>query len=215
MRRMLVIMKNLVNMPKRIFSKISIFAVIQDSKINEKAAISAGTKFYRSYIEKYSYIGRDNFIIDTEIGKFCCIGPGCSIGGTGHPLDWVSTSSVFHKWDNILKKNFSRHEYEIFKKTKIENDVWIGANSMIKAGITISNGAVIGMGSVVTKNIGPYEIWAGNPAKCIRKRFEDDKIEILLESKWWNWNENKLREKAINFNNIDKFISEILGENKK
>ena len=121
------------------FSKVSIFAVIQNSEIDKTAAISSEAKFYRSKIDKYSYLRRNNFIIDTQIGKFCCIGLGCNIAGKGHPTNWVSTSSVFHKWDNILKKNFSRHEYEIFSETEIGKDVWIGTNAMIKAVVKISD----------------------------------------------------------------------------
>lgn len=201
-------LKNILSLPMRIFSKVSIFAIIQNSVIDKTAAISSGVKFYRSRIDKYSYIGRNSFIIDANIGKFCCIAPGCNIGGTGHPLNWVSTSSVFHKWDNILKKNFSRHEYDIFSETVIGNDVWIATNAMIKAGVKISDGAVIGMGSVVTKDVGPYEIWAGNPARCIKKRFDDDTICKLLDMKWWDLSESELTERAQYFNNVELFLKE-------
>lgn len=209
MRRIIVVLKNIISLPLRIFSKVSVFAIIQNSKIDKTAAISSGVKFYRSSIDKYSYIGRNSFVIDTNIGKFCCIGPGCNIGGTGHPLNWVSTSSVFHKWDNILKKNFSRHEYDIFSETTIGNDVWIATNVMVKAGVKISDGAVIGMGAVITKDVGPYEIWAGNPAKCIKKRFDEDVIEKLINNKWWNLDEKELESFAQHFNDIDKFIEKI------
>ena len=208
MRRVLVALKNILSLPMRIFSKVSIFAIIQNSVIDKTAAISSGVKFYRSRIDKYSYIGRNSFIIDANIGKFCCIAPGCNIGGTGHPLNWVSTSSVFHKWDNILKKNFSRHEYDIFSETVIGNDVWIATNTIIKAGVKISDGAVIGMGSVVTKDVGPYEIWAGNPARCIKKRFDDDTICKLLDMKWWDLSESELTERAQYFNNVELFLKE-------
>lgn len=212
MRRVLVALKNILSLPIRIFSKVSVFAIIQNSAIDKTSAISSGVKFYRSRIDKYSYIGRNSFIIDTEIGKFCCIGPGCNIGGTGHPIDWVSTSSVFHKWDNILKKNFSRHEYDIFSETVIGNDVWIATNVMIKAGVKISDGAVIGMGSVVTKDVGPYEIWAGNPARCIRKRFDDESIDKLLEIKWWEFNDKELEDKAKYFKDTNLFIDKFYKE---
>ncbi|HAT4204379.1 CatB-related O-acetyltransferase [Clostridium perfringens] len=212
MRRINVFLKNLFSLPLRLFSKVSIFAIIQSSKINKNSAISSGVKFYRSSIDKYSYIGRNSFIIDTEIGKFCSIAPGCNIGGTGHPIEWVSTSSVFHKWENILKKNFSRHEYDIFSKTRIGNDVWIATNSMIKAGVSISDGAIIGMGSVVTKNVGPYEIWAGNPAKCIRKRFDDETIKLLLDMKWWDLSDEDLTEKAKYFNNVNSLVDNFYKE---
>ncbi|EJT6167524.1 CatB-related O-acetyltransferase [Clostridium perfringens] len=105
-----------------------------------------------------------------------------------------------------MKKNYSNHKFDIYNKTVIENDVWIGANTLIKSGVKIGNGAIIGMGSVVTKNVPPYEIWAGNPAKCIRKRFDDDIIEKLLLIKWWEYSEEKLTKESENFNNIELFI---------
>lgn len=206
MRRLIVALKNMISLPIRLFSKISIFAIIQSSIIHKTAAISSGVKFYRSSIGKYSYIGRNSFIINTKIGSFCSIASSCNIGGTGHPLNWVSTSSVFHKWDNILKKNFSRHEYDIFSETVVGNDVWIAANAMIKAGVKISDGAVIGMGAIVTKDVGPYEIWAGNPARMIRKRFDDETIEKLLKEQWWNWEDSKIEQRAEYFNNVKKFL---------
>lgn len=206
MRRLIVALKNIISLPLRLFSKVSIFAIIQDSDIHKMAAISSGTKFYRSIIGKYSYIGRNSFVIDTQIGNFCSIGPDCNIGGTGHPLDWASTSPVFHKWDNILKKNFSRHEYNIFTETIIGSDVWIATNVMIKAGVKISHGAVIGMGAVITKDVGPYEIWAGNPAKMIRKRFDDETIEKLLEKQWWNKEDIQISELSKYMIDINKFI---------
>lgn len=207
MRRVFVLFKNLIGIPVRLFNKVSIFAIIQNSKISKESAVSSGVKFYRSSLNKYSYIGRKSFIIDTEIGKFCSIAPGCNIGGTSHPIEWVSSSSVFHKWDNILKKNFSRHEYEIFKRTKIENDVWIATNVIIKAGVIIENGAVIGAGSVITKNIGPYEVWAGNPARLIKKRFSDEKIIELEKLKWWDLPEKEIKKLASNFNDVDKVLA--------
>lgn len=193
MRRLRVLIKNLFMIPYRIFfTKISPMAILQDASIDPTAAISFGVKFYRSSIGKYSYIDSNSFVSDVKIGNFTSIGSRCEIGGASHPLEWVSTSPVFHKWENIMNKNFSRHEFSIFHNTKIGNDVWIGANSMIKAGVEIGNGAVVGMGSVVTKNIGDYEIWAGNPARFIRKRFDEPTLEDLKMITWWDFDDRMI-----------------------
>jgi chloramphenicol O-acetyltransferase type B len=84
-------------------------------------------------------------------------------------------------------KNSSSIAYERKGDIVVGNDVWIGVEAFILPGIQIADGAVIGARSVVTKNVGPYEIWAGNPAILIRKRFSDDIIELLLKIQWWNW----------------------------
>lgn len=127
-------------------------------------------------------------------------------GGASHPLDWVSSSACFYLKDNLTGVCFNEADYQWHTETVIGNDVWIGAKSIIKAGVRIADGAVIGGGSVVTKDVGPYEIWAGNPARLIKKRFDDETIEILLESKWWDWEENKLREMASSFSNPSNMV---------
>lgn len=209
MRRLLVFLKNLISLPHRAFcTHIALFCVLQDAGVDKTAAICSGVKFYRGKIGKYSYIGNNSFVIDTDIGNFTSISTDCYIGGTSHPTKWVSTSPVFHKWENIMKKNFARHDFEIFKRTSIGNDVWIGNRVMIKAGVTIGDGAVVGMGSIVTKNIGSYEIWAGNPARMIRKRFDDETIEKLRDTKWWDWSDEKISQYAKYFNNPDKLWEE-------
>lgn len=210
MRRLLVLLKNILSLPGRLFTHIALFCVLQETSVDKTAAICTGVKFYRGKIGKYSYIGNNSFVIDTNIGNFTSISTDCYIGGTSHPTDWVSTSPVFHKWGNIMKKNFAHHEFEIFKKTTIGNDVWIGNRVMIKAGVMIADGAIVGMGSVVTKDIGPYEIWAGNPARFIRKRFSDETTQSYIQnSEWWLWEDAKIAHNAKFFNNTEVFIKEI------
>ncbi len=206
LRRIKVLLNNLLCIPIRLGSRISPFCILQNAKVDKTAAICGGTRFYRSSLGRYSYIGMNSWVNDTDIGNFSSIAGHCYIGGTSHPLNWVSTSPVFHKWDNILRKHFSKHEFDIFARTTIGNDVWIGSNVMIKAGITIADGAVVGMGAVVTKDIGPYEIWVGNPARCIKKRFDESTIAYLLGLKWWGKNDTEIETMARYFNNISEFM---------
>ncbi len=79
------------------------------------------------------------------------------------------------------------------ERTYIGNDVWIGCGSMILSGVHVGNGAVIGIGAVVTKNVKPYSIVVGVPAKCLRKRFTDDIIEKVQKLSWWEWDDIKLK----------------------
>lgn len=109
----------------------------------------------------------------------------------------------------FCEKKFSEFENDLVKRTVIGHDVWIGTKAVIKSGVKIGNGAVIGMGSVITKDVGNYEIWAGNPAKFIRKRFNDTIITELLTLEWWNFDEHKLRRLSDYIKNPEKFINEV------
>lgn len=150
---------------------------------------------YKIILGKYNSIGRDcNFFLHAN-----------------HRIDWVTTSSqllglVDHEIDQMLMgMGHPSCKGDII----IENDVWIGAKSTIMSGVKISNGAVVGAGSVVTKDVPPYAIVAGNPAKIIKMRFSDKQIEELLNISWWDWSEEKIRENAMLMwsDNIDDFIS--------
>lgn len=181
---------------------------ILNSKIDKKAKVGRETQFVNSTIGKYSYVYGSK-IVSTDIGSFCSIAENCVIGGGKHPIDWVSSSPVFYKGKNCLKKNFSQNEFIEYEKTIIGNDVWVGSKTIIKGGVKIGDGAIIGMGSVVTHDVPEYEIWAGNPAKLIRKRFPDESIQKLLSIKWWDWDEKTLKKHANVFNNPEKFFEDI------
>lgn len=124
-----------------------------------------------------------------KIGKYCSIATKiCFYLGGNHNINRIST------WlpDSNMKFEASR---DLLTKgdITIENDVWIGRESVIMSGVTIGTGAVIGTRSVVSKNIEPYSIVVGNPGKTIKKRFNDRQIQILLKSEWWNWNTEKIK----------------------
>lgn len=197
---------NLCYIISKIIKKIQLPAV-KNSNIDRKAKICSASQIVNTSLGRYSYIGNSCTIINTDIGRFSSIADNCIIGGASHPIDWVSTSPVFYKGKNILKKNFSNNEYISMTKTVIGNDVWIGSNVLIKGGIKIGNGSVVGMGSVVTKDIGDYEVWAGNPARLIKKRFEDDLIAELLKIEWWDFTEHDLKKNGELINDIEQFIA--------
>lgn len=155
------------------------------SSFDYDSKIESGTIFFNSSIGRHSYTGHDCSIINCNIGSFCSIANHVSIGGASHPLHYVSTSPVFLSHKDSVKTKFARHEYLPEAKTHIGHDVWIGEGVFIKAGVTVGNGAVIGMGSVVTKDVPDYAVVAGNPAKVIRYRFDQELIKDLLESQWW------------------------------
>lgn len=195
---------------KSIFSRrLSFSSTVFGGKIAKKAAIKQCTRFYESSIDEYSYIGRNCLIQNTEIGKFVSISDNCNLGLPSHPIDYVSTSPVFLQGKNVIKENLASLQFDACKKLIIGNDVWIGTGVLIKSGLTIGDGAIVGAGSVVTHSIPPYEIWAGNPARFIRKRFDNDTIEKLLQIKWWEWDSKKIKEYSNFFYNSKLFIREI------
>ncbi len=140
-----------------------------------------------------------------EIGKFCSIAENVTIfiGGYHNP-SLVSTYPFSSAYTDVPFMNILVDK----PKTIIGNDVWIGANSIIMAGIVIGDGVVIAAGSVVTKNVNDYEIIGGNPAKLIRKRFSTDQIENLKKIAWWNWPIEKIKKNTayLNSEQIDLFI---------
>ncbi len=184
-------------------------AALTNCKIDKTSAVCSGSQINRTSMGRYSYIGHDCFFVNVDVGSFCSIADGCRVGGAMHPIHRVSSSPVFHAGKNVMKKNFCNLEEIETPKTIIGNDVWIGANACIKAGVTIGDGAVIGMGAIVTEDVPPYEVRAGVPARLIKKRFDDDTIKKLLETQWWDWDDEKIARLADNFENVEGFLKYI------
>lgn len=151
-----------------------------------------------------------DYIDASRIGRFCSIASNVRIGFPEHSISFISSHPMFRyaansDWlDDFFPKLHDEWELEMHDKniesyknksilTSIGNDVWIGYGARILNGINIGDGAVIGLGAVVTKDVEPYAIVGGNPAKVIKKRFDDSVIERLLEIKWWNYGANILR----------------------
>lgn len=192
----------------KFMKKIQVSA-IKSSTLHKTSKVASKSHLVRVSLGKYSYIGSECTVLNTDLGNFCSVADNTIIGGASHPIDWISTSPVFHEGKNILNKNFSTHKYNPSKKTKIGNDVWIGNNCLIKSGLEIADGAVIGMGSIVTKDVGPYEIWAGNPAKKIRSRFDKNTISKLEKIKWWDFTDNEISEVSVLINKPEEFLRKL------
>ncbi len=131
-----------------------------------------------------------------KIGKFCSIAKGVRIFlGGNHRIDWITTYPF--QFPEGSKNWPETSQIKGHPATKgdviIGNDVWLAHGVLILSGVTIGDGAVIGAGAVVTKNVEPYTIVVGNPAKFLKKRFNDEVIDMLLEIRWWDWSEEKIR----------------------
>ena len=174
---------------------VSSFAFIDNkSEIDRKAKLYQFTKVFDSNIGKYSYIGRRTEIAYTEIGHFCSIAGECHIGMGIHTLENISTSPIFTEKHNGTGTSWCNNDTGTpYKKTIIGNDVWIGLRAMVLGGVNIGDGAVIAAGAIVTKDVPPYAIVAGVPARIIRYRFSPEIIKQLEYIKWWELPEDVLQ----------------------
>ena len=188
----------------KMFKKIRGVAV-KNSTIDKTSKVESGSQIVNSTFGRYSFCGYDCQIINCDVGSFTSIANNVVIGGAAHPMDWVGMSPVFYEGRDSVKTKFSEHKRPCPTRTVVGSDVWIGEKALIKAGVNICNGAVVGMGSVVTKDVEAYSVVAGNPAKTIIMRFDHDTITFLLESKWWDCEESKHKEQVKLFNNDNEF----------
>lgn len=182
------------------------------SQIDKTAYVGSGTLLYDSSIGKYSYMGYDCEVVNCEIGKFCSLANNVIIGGAQHPLNWVSTSPVFYNQQGGSNHHLGSLEFDKTKRSYIGNDVWIGNRAIIMQGIRIGDGAVIGAGAVITKDVPPYAIVGGIPARIIRYRFDEQTIAELQQSQWWNLSDDMLRQYSQYMNNPTEFCNILKGK---
>ena len=168
-------------------------------------------KVKNSVIGAYSYCGNDTDVECARIGKFTSISDHCRIGMGKHTLDCVSTSPIFTQVVNGTQTSWidkdchaAPEEFAI-----VGNDVWIGSHVLVAGGVTIGDGAVVASGAVVVKDVPPYAIVGGVPAKLIRYRFSPEVIEKLLELQWWNLPDETLKEHIRFFQKEDFSVNDI------
>ncbi|WP_114952019.1 type B chloramphenicol O-acetyltransferase [Sphingosinicella terrae] len=158
--------------------------------------------YYSGYYHGHSFNDCARFLLPDEdadklvIGSFCSIGSGASFmmaGNQGHRHDWISTFPFFF-YPDAPEFSGAANGYAPAADTVIGHDVWIGSEAIVMPGIRIGHGAVIGTRAVVTRDVEPYAVVAGNPARAIRKRFDEKRIAMLLEIEWWNWPVSQLEE---------------------
>jgi len=164
--------------------------------------ISVGKfSYYSGYHHKHDFVECVRYLHDKRkdvdkliIGSYCSIGSGAVFmmaGNQGHRSDWVSTFPFYFQ-ANIFKE--AKNGFETTGDTVIGNDVWIGSEAMIMSGVTIGDGAIIAARAVVAKDVKAYSVVGGNPAVVIKSRFTENEIEQLQSMKWWDWEEEKVKE---------------------
>jgi acetyltransferase-like isoleucine patch superfamily enzyme len=180
------------------YKENDILNIPKDGYVEEYSAFLAGNNLCQMGMFSYSWSNLPEVI---KVGRYCSIARGLNFTGSEHPQNRISTSSFTYDKNFIIYKDsnekFNNGEFEVkpyisdknrIEKTQIGNDVWIGADVTMKRGIKIGTGAIIASNSLVTKDVPPYAIVGGIPAKLIRYRFDEITIGRLLESGWWRFN---------------------------
>ena len=169
--------------------------VSSNNLIDANATIYRGVKIKGSKVGAYTYISANTDVENAEIGKFCSISDHCRIGMGGHNTNQISTSPIFTEANNGTQFQWTSKDVNPapIKKAVIGNDVLIGSHALILGGVSIGDGAVVAAGAVVAKDVPPYAIVGGVPAKVIKYRFSQEFINKLMELQWWNWQEKILK----------------------
>ncbi|MBO0125233.1 CatB-related O-acetyltransferase [Agrobacterium sp. OT33] len=185
--------------------------------IERPAALNLATfRGNRNSIGAFSYANVETIIYNTNIGRFCSIAHKVMIAPNDHPVDWLSTHTfVFNDrgtlgWSSDYMDIMSNERFEFNDQmTNIGNDVWIGYGAFIRRGVTIGDGAIIAAHSTVVKDVEPYSIVGGTPAKVIKMRFSDEIIERLKALKWWDYKLEKKIIGSLKYSNVEESIEKI------
>ena len=188
---------------------ISPSAVVTDCMVGEYTEIAADVLIVESTLGNYSYVMERSNIAYSDIGKFVNIATEARINPVNHPVDWVSQHHFLYRTRQYGLRDSNNEDVFNWRKLQrvaIGHDVWVGHGAIILPGLTVGNGAVVAAGSVVTKDVSPYSIVAGNPAKTIRERFPKSVWKELEAIGWWDWDHDTLRERLEDFYNMRRFL---------
>jgi phosphonate metabolism protein (transferase hexapeptide repeat family) len=172
-------------------------AQLKSSKLGRYADIGERVILRDVMVGDFTYFERNGEGIYAEIGKYCSIAANVRINALEHPMERLTTHKLSYRPNEYFRYLGVDGEFRARRQAKrvvIGNDVWIGHGAVITPGVTVGHGAVIGANAVVTRDVAPYTVVGGVPAKLIRKRFDDAIIERLLKLNWWDWPVEKLFE---------------------
>lgn len=192
---MLQYLPSLFSIKKLTHKKVSFFSFwSKDSTFTKKTILCRGCSLNSSHIGKYCRVQINTQVGHTTMGNFSAVGRDSVLGPGNHPTNYLTTNSVFYRKGSWGFRDEWCEEIDFDENARINigGDVWIGRHVMVMNGVTIGDGAIIAAGAVVTKDIPPYAIAGGIPAKVLKYRFPPEIIERLLEIKWWNLSDEEI-----------------------
>lgn len=208
----------MINKPKVLSLKET---VGENSKLNNVTFEEYNEIGIYNFIEntdfgRFSYTGQFCFIQNTKVGRYVNIAASVRIGPTDHPMERPTLHHFTYRpqmYSFDIEQEKEWFDHRASRVTTIGHDTWIGHGAIILPEITIGNGAVVGSGAIVTKDVPPYAIVVGVPAKIVRYRFDDETIDRLQKLKWWDWEIDKIKENYSDFKlPINEFLNKYEGE---
>lgn len=186
--------------------KVGDFSRIENSELGRYVDLQRFALIYNSKMGDYSYVGRNFTCWHAQIGKYCSISWNVGIGGANHDYHRISQHAFLYAPQFGMLEPGKEPGYDRFTDAcVIDNDVWIGCNAVICRGVHVGDGAVIAAGAVVTKDVEPYTIVGGVPAKYIKERCSRELAYRLKKSQWWNLNPEVIK---ANFDLFNREINE-------
>ncbi len=184
-------------------------ALVQDCDLGAYTEVAKDAKIVDSNLGDYSYVMERCNIISTDIGKFANIASDVRINPGNHPMEWASQHHFLYRCKQYGFKDHDNQSFFNWRKRQrvvIGHDTWIGHKAIILPGVTVSNGAVVAAGAVVSRDVAPYTVVGGVPAKMLRKRFPEAIWKTLENIGWWDWDHETIKERLDNFYDIRTFI---------